>query len=150
MLMNSFKQNTANHEEIKAHLLSCDFIPAIATYVKDVDAYADKIREYAERIEKWENGKLAGLIAFYANDPSREEAFITSLSVSPSFTGRGIASELLERCHDFCQGKGFARLSLEVSPLNVAAMKLYEKHKFVPREILGKKIRMTVLLKERP
>lgn len=126
------ERNRAGAAEICAHLHACDasFIPALSTRV-DVDSYAAKIAERAERFEAWADDRLVGLVAAYCNEPERRAAFVTSVSVIPAWHGRGLASRLLQSCIEHVRQAGFARIELEVDKQNTAAARLYRKHGFV-------------------
>ena len=124
-------RNRASASEIAAHLRACDgvFVPPLSERV-DLDDYAEKIVQRAERFEAWSNGQLAGLVAIYCNDCGRRTAFITSVSVLPARQGEGIASRLLQACTESVRQTGFKGIELEVGAHNSAATRLYEKHGF--------------------
>lgn len=124
-------RNRATVAEIAAHLRACDgvFVPPLSERV-DLDDYAEKIVQRAERFEAWSNGQLAGLVAMYCNDPERQTAFVTSVSVLPARQGEGIASRLLQACTESVRQTAFKRIELEVGAFNSAATRLYKKHGF--------------------
>lgn len=130
--MIEFANNRADAAHIAAHLRACDgsFVPSLSTRV-ELEAYAAKIAQFAERTEAWSGMKLAGLVAAYANDPERRTAFITSVSVLPAWHGQGLASRLLLACIERVRGLGFEGIELEVDVRNTAAKRLYSKHGFV-------------------
>lgn len=128
--MELYKENTADRESIKNNLLGLDFMPNIEAYIEDLDVYVDKIIQNAERIEYWDNDKLIGIAAFYANNQQTHEAFITMIGVSSDYNGQGIAKKLLERVVNHCKEIEFNRLLLEVRKDNKAAIGLYEKFGF--------------------
>lgn len=125
-------RNRADTACVDAHLRACEgaFVPPLSTRV-ELAAYAAKIIEFAERLEAWSDGQLAGLVAVYANDPEHRAAFVTSVSVLPTWQGRGLASTLLVACIERVLELGFRRIELEVDVRNMAAKRLYEKHGFV-------------------
>ncbi|MDD2702123.1 MAG: GNAT family N-acetyltransferase [Sideroxydans sp.] len=129
-----YRVNTASAAQIAAHLSHCDdsFIPRLSERV-DIRAYADKLAENAVRFEAWAEGMLIGLVAAYCNDQERRTAFITSVSVLPAWTGKGIASTLLAQCISHVRDQHMQLLQLEVASNNLPALKLYEKHGFVVR-----------------
>jgi ribosomal protein S18 acetylase RimI-like enzyme len=122
-----FGLNRADEAEIARHLRSCDtdFVPPLSGRV-EVDAYAHKIVSKADRFEAWADGELVGLIAAYCNDVEHSIAFITSVSVRREWQGRGLASQLLQRCIGHVATSGFKRVELEVDRANSSAIKLYE------------------------
>ncbi len=144
--MISYKTNQVSCTEIKEHLLACEFVPNIDYYVENIDEYIKKIMLYAVLIECWENERLVGFIAFYCNNISNGEAFITNISVIPEFNGRGIATKLLTKAYAYSKNKGFTTISLEVFNINVGAKALYKKAGFVVTEINENKLKMTLRL----
>lgn len=127
-----YRSNTASATEIAAHLKQCDaaFVPALSSR-REIDAYAQKIVDHAERFEAWAGGTLAGLVAAYCNDRENHRAYITSVSVLEAWKGRGIAAELLKRCIEHATSSGMRCILLEVGSANRPAIKLYEKLGFV-------------------
>lgn len=126
-----FSRGNATQEDIYNHLLCCDssFIPPLGSRV-DIATYALKLVKKAETFEVWDNGKLVGLVAAYCNDPKRNKAFITSVSVLHAWQGKHLASELLISCLKYLYEHGFIFCELEVGEENRAAISLYEKFGF--------------------
>ena len=124
--------NRAAAAEIAAHLRACAdaFVPPLRQRVEDIDAYAAKIIDHAERFEAWSGADLAGLVAAYCNDVRANTAFITSVSVMAEWQERGVASRLLHACIEHVRRAGFERIELEVDRQNAAAGALYEQHGF--------------------
>ena len=111
-----------------------------------IDEYLIKIKEKAEFLFHYIDGRCAGFVAFYCNDRRSEEAFITLLLVSPDFRGMKVASALLEGVFSLARSRGFATCQLEVNNDNYPALNLYEKFGF--RSVLseGSKVRMIYVL----
>lgn len=126
-----FDLNKADTAQVTAHLQACDhvFTPPLSNRV-NIDNYASKIAGRAQRFEAWINCKLVGLLAVYCNDLEQRTAFITSVSVLPTWQGRGIASRLMTICIGYMHNLGFKRIELEVEGSNTAAVMLYMKHGF--------------------
>jgi ribosomal protein S18 acetylase RimI-like enzyme len=124
-------RNRAAAAEVVAHLRACAdaFVPPLRQRV-DIDAYAAKIVARAERFEAWSGDELSGLVAAYCNDAQAATAFITSVSVTPAWQGRGLASRLLLACIEHVRRAGLERIELEVDLQNAAAEALYRKHGF--------------------
>lgn len=142
-----YAHNRASAGEIAAHLRRCDagFRPPLSGRV-DIDGYAAKLAAKSERFEAWSGVELVGLLAVYGNDPGGD-AFITSVSVVPDRSGRGIGGELLRRCIAYCAGRHARRIALEVSPLQGAAIRLYERHGFTAAaDCAGPALTMHLLL----
>ena len=66
----------------------------------------------------------------------KDEFYIDTVSVSPSFQGRGIAKELFSFIEDKAKELGFKKLSLLVDFENPKAKALYERLGFKDNEIL--------------
>lgn len=123
-----FRINHAKEDQIATHLRLCDtvFVPPLSTRVS-IDSYAHKIVHHAQRFEAWADEKLVGLVAIYCNAADHSKAFITNVSLLPTWQGQGIATRLMVTCVDHAQQGGFRRIALEVGHDNVAALKLYKK-----------------------
>lgn len=128
-----FHRNRASAAQTTAHLRACDesFVPPLGARV-NIDDYARKLTDHAQRFEAWLDDELVGLVATYCNAPDRQRAFITSISILPRCHRRGIASKLLAQCLEYLRYLGFSRVELETDDRNVAAHSLYAKHGFSP------------------
>jgi len=135
----------ASETEIAAHLRACNsiFLPPLCSQV-DVSSYSQKIVDKAQRFEVYVNTTLVGLVAIYCNLPDRRTAFITSVSVLPSFQRRGIASRLMHDCITHVKLLGFAKIELEVEYNNERAIALYAQHGFTMSNKAGEKILMVL------
>ena len=127
-----FAKNTATSQEVLCHLLGCDatFHPALSSRVILAD-YAEKISQHAIQFEAWSEGQLAGLVAAYCDDPQKGTAFVSNVSVLPSFTKLGIARQLMAVCHKHAVEAGFSKLSLDVDPNAYPALRLYQSLGFL-------------------
>jgi ribosomal protein S18 acetylase RimI-like enzyme len=131
MSTTSLARDEATAAQIADHLRRCeaDFVPPLGDRV-NVDAYASKIAAHATRYEAWADGTLVGLVAVYRNDPARQVAFVTSVSVVREHQGRGVAAALLASAIDDARREGFGRMALEVGVANAAASRLYSNAGF--------------------
>jgi ribosomal protein S18 acetylase RimI-like enzyme len=138
--------NTATAEQIAGHLAICDehFVPPLSGRVNIVD-YAAKISAHALRLEAWSGSSLAGLVAVYLNDRERGAAFITTVSVLPECTGRGIATRLVRAAVAHAKSDGLRRISLEVASENLPAMQIYTKCGFAPDGTQGQIMTMNLV-----
>lgn len=129
-----YRENCASAAQVAEHLWACNasFTPQLSGRVAIAD-YAVKIVEKADRFEAWANGQLVGLLAVYFDYAGRRQAFITNVSVSSGWQGRGLASHLIEQCIDRARRLGVARIALERDRRNDRAAKLYGKHGFALR-----------------
>jgi ribosomal protein S18 acetylase RimI-like enzyme len=121
----------AEETQIARHLIRCNevFVPRLSTRV-EISDYAHKIFCNAQLFEAWTSNELVGLVAVYCNAPDNSMAFITTVSVLPSWQGQGIAKRLLESCIAHVRKLGFTRIELEVDASNRIATTLYVKHGF--------------------
>lgn len=131
-----FSHNQASQQAIAAHLQQCDavFMPALSSRL-NIDDYASKIIRHAQRFEASAAHELAGLVAMYCNnacdDAQHRRAFITNVSVLPTWQQQGIALALLRQALDYAHSRGCLLVELEVNANNTAAIALYEKIGFV-------------------
>lgn len=108
--------------------------------------YADKLLQFANIIPYYESGEIKAFIAFYANDPQKENAFLTLILVSPEIQGQKIGRFLLDISIKILQQKGFKNYSLEVLKDNYKALELYQKFGFEIKEDRGLLFLMTKIL----
>ena len=127
-----FRLNTSTVCVISAHLVECDaaFDPPLSSRV-DLHQYAEKLVTRAVRFEAWSEGAVVGLVAAYCNDQVAREAFVTSVSVSPAWLGKGVASRLMRDCLAYAVSVGMRQMTLEVSKANTRAVGLYTRLGFV-------------------
>lgn len=130
-LVPEYSINRADAVQIATHLRACDaaFVPPLSGRV-DIDAYARKLADRAERFEAWAGDRLVGLVAAYCNGEGRRHVFISSVSVLPEWRGTGVASRLLERCMSRAEAFGAGLVELEVGRSNTPAIRLYERFGF--------------------
>lgn len=136
--------------EVAMHLQSCNgsFVPPLSSRV-DIGEYAEKIASKAQRFEAWANGKMVGLVAMYCNAPDQDKAFITSVSVLPSWQGHGLASRLMGNAIDYVREAGIARIELEVDNGNAAAIAMYGRQGFETLGFRGASLIMALDMKNR-
>lgn len=142
----TYAQNKAQYQDILTHLLACDdtFTPRLSSKV-DLKNYALKLAENAHREEAWEDKRLVGLVGIYLNGRT---AFITNVSVLPSFQGRGIGLELVRRSLLIARTKAFTQAELEVSVTSSTAIALYKRCGFAERERQGDVLKMLIEFKD--
>lgn len=125
-MTSEIRTNSADAKEILLHLETCDatFYPRLSERVELAD-YAVKLAQNATRFEAYSDGRLIGLVAAYCNAADRNTAFVSNVSVDPKQRGQGIARKLMFACIDHVGNLYFKRLSLEVDPTALAAIRLY-------------------------
>jgi ribosomal protein S18 acetylase RimI-like enzyme len=129
--MKTFLLNQSDTVSLEAHLQRCDqlFMPTLSSRIS-LMAYAEKMKANAMLFECHVNDQLVGLVAMYANDPSKTCAHITNVSLELEYQRQGIAQTLLENAIAFARQHHFLRINLQVNPKNTQAMKLYLKFGF--------------------
>ncbi|PIY97322.1 MAG: GNAT family N-acetyltransferase [Candidatus Kerfeldbacteria bacterium CG_4_10_14_0_8_um_filter_42_10] len=130
-----YKSKTATEAEIYTHLKECDdnFIPPLSEKV-DVQEYSKKLYGKSVTFEAWSKNILAGLVAAYFNDPKNQTGYITNVSLIKDYSGRGIASRLIEDCIQYAKQNKFREIRLEVNKDNGPAIHLYKKYGFIEYE----------------
>ena len=143
----SYKTKTANANDISLHLMACDnsFIPLLSSRINIID-YAQKIYEKAITFEVWNKNELIGLIAAYFTQSKSGVAFITNVSVSKNYKGKGIASKLLSNCISYALNINYKEIKLEVNTENIPAITFYKKHHFSYTETKENSIFLTYQL----
>lgn len=103
--------------------------------VDNIDDYVNKIKNKAELIAHIVEGVCVGFIAFYANDETKDNAFITMVMIRSDMRGKKIANSLLNVVLENLRSREFKRCNLEVRINNTNAVKLYEKFGFKIKSI---------------
>ena len=131
-----YSLNNASEAQISAHLMctDTDFVPPLSDRI-NINKYVQKLITNATRFEAWSGDQLIGLIAAYCNNKDKQIAYITNVSVTKQWTGKGIASCLLRLCIEHAITLGIQQIILEVESNNVPAIKLYEKTGFVSKKV---------------
>lgn len=142
-----FSRNKSSYEQVLAHLNLCDadFVPPLNQRLS-ISVYAQKLIDRAVRFEAWCDTDLVGLIALYCNDSSRSNAFITNVSITPTWQRCGVAGLLLGHCVDAMGELLLKTIELEVDQHNSAAIGLYKKYGFVPNQTSDQPLSMTLVI----
>jgi ribosomal protein S18 acetylase RimI-like enzyme len=142
-----YKIKTANEQEILLHLEKCNnnFTPPLDQKVILKD-YAKKLFEKSVTFEAWKEKSLIGLIACYFTDTKKGSSYITNVSVTPEFNGKGIATELMNNCIGYAKDFFFNEINLEVHQDNKDAIHLYNKSRFIGFENKGSLLLMKLKL----
>lgn len=91
----------------------------------DFEAYLAKLDAHAEIVADTSGERCRGFVAFYCNDDTTKQAFITLVLVDPRDRGLGIGQSLVGNVLDLARSRGFHSCRLEVAADNVAAKKMY-------------------------
>ncbi len=125
--------NKSTQEDLEKHLLNCDrdfFIPLSEKV--DIIRYSHKIRNNSITFEAWDGSILVGLIACYANDPVKNDIFITNVSVLSDYRNKGIAKHLFnEILFQNTTIQTLKTITLKAYKYDVSTIKLYKSLHFV-------------------
>ena len=88
------KQLAAIDIENYLNNLDLNFIPQLSKIV-NIDKYSRKLADNADHFCLFDENELIGFIAMYCNNLKSKTAFISSVSIHPNYTGRGLAKKVL-------------------------------------------------------
>ncbi len=91
----------------------------------DVETLLNKIWNRGIVVAAKENDETIGYIAFYSNDTTTAEAYITLLAIKPEFQKMGYGKGLFKKCVDMSSGYGMKKIRLEVNKNNLSAINFY-------------------------
>jgi len=74
-----------------------------------------------------EDGRIVGNASLMRNQARLDTWVVGNVGTHPSFRGRGIATALVSACMRYVAARGGARVALEVSQSNAAAMRVYQR-----------------------
>ena len=98
----------------------------------DLDVYLQKLDARAEILSDTEGPRCRGFVAYYCNDRSTRQAFITLVLIAPQDRGSGLGKALVLGVLEICRQRGFASCRLEVRADNAAALAMYQSLGFLP------------------
>lgn len=110
-------------------LVAKESVPSLADK-KTIGEYVTKILDLAEFATWCKDGHLKAFIAFYANDPHKDVAFISMIAVVPMERRHRLASSLLSAVLSSLRARNFHRCQLEVHRKNSGAIHMYEQFGF--------------------
>ena len=103
----------------------------------ELDQYLKKLGDFAELVSDSVAGRCRGFVAFYCNDESTKQAYITMVLVAPEHRRLGIGSALVSCVLDLARRRGFTTCRLEVAESNADAFAIYSALGFVLVERRG-------------
>jgi len=126
-----YKTKIAKAQDIYKHLMECkeNFHPPLDTSV-NIQEYAKKLFNNSVTFEAWDKLRLVGLVATYFNDTKNHLGFISNVSVSTTYSGKRIASTLMNNCINYAAKHHIKEINLEVNKNSTNAIHLYEKFNF--------------------
>lgn len=78
-----------------------------------------------------DEGRLIGMIAFYANGQGADFAYIPHVYVSPQYRKEGLFTIMLEKVEDYVRAKGYSQIKLQVAKDNTIAKFAYLERGFI-------------------
>lgn len=143
----TYKIDNSSFDDIFLHLKKVDnsFRPKLST-ILNLEQYAKKILQLSVKFESWDDNNLIGLIAMYNNFDQIPFSYITNVSVFEFYSGRGIASRLLDNAIQYAKMKRICRIDLHVNKFNLKAINFYKKNLFEIKTEFENKILMSLTL----
>jgi ribosomal protein S18 acetylase RimI-like enzyme len=92
----------------------------------DLESYLRKLGDTAEILSDCVAGRCRALVAFYCNDTTTRQAYITLVLVDPGHRGAGLGRALVGGVLDIARRRGFTSCRLEVAKRNDAARAMYD------------------------
>lgn len=92
----------------------------------DLIVFSAKISTYAVHFSVSDQDDIIGFMAAYCNDEESKIAYITTISISPKYQGKGLGKKLLEEGIKYARQKGYLYVRLQVRKANIIALKFYE------------------------
>jgi ribosomal protein S18 acetylase RimI-like enzyme len=128
-ISNSKKSKEKIFKYLKSN--SSVFVPPLSGRV-DLNTFTEKITKYARQTWIYDNeqNEIAGFMACYFNDPKKEIAYITSISIVEKYQAKGLGIMLINDSIDFAKKNNFRKIQLEVSKINTNAIGFYRKQQF--------------------
>ena len=94
-------------------------------------AFTDKLYAHADFCFCRDEGRLVGMIAYYANGIGADFAYLAQVYVSPDYRCQGLCSRMLDLVVQNSKTKGFQEIRLEVYKYNEYAQHYYSNRGFV-------------------
>ena len=102
-------------------------MPGFTMRGEDLKAYLLKMLKFGRILTECDDGRILGLIGFYANDMKSKVAYVSSFVVSQDVEGKGLARRLFEHFLRFAKTAGMERVGLNVRKDNPRAIAFYSK-----------------------
>lgn len=106
--------------------------------IKNVEAYSEKLFNFANVYLAIKDNKHIGLLVFYANRDIT--SYLARIVVKRNYQGQGIGEVLLKYFIDYSLNHSFKKMRLEVDKNNFRAINLYNKYGFKVEKEVGKGI----------
>jgi ribosomal protein S18 acetylase RimI-like enzyme len=91
----------------------------------DLQAYLAKLGDQSEIVSDAAQDRCRGFVAFYCNDESSRQAYITLVLVDPRDRSTGLGRSLVNQVLDIAKHRGYRSCRLEVAKQNEVAYAMY-------------------------
>jgi ribosomal protein S18 acetylase RimI-like enzyme len=98
--------------------------------IVNIEEYIDRILTHADFLCHHTSGQCQGFVAYYCNDKSTPDAFITLFILAPETRGSGLAASLLNGVTVRSRHHNCSRLTLWVHKQNACAIRFYHRQGF--------------------
>lgn len=112
------------------HQVDFDFPIALSQKI-DLESWAVKVLEIGLVVAAWQDGRIVGVAAGYANDTVWRKAFLSVLAVAQDARGAGVGGDLVVEFERECSRRGMRCVSLTTHSSNLAAKSLYCRLRYV-------------------
>lgn len=112
----------------------------------DLQAYIAKLGDQSEIVSDSAQDRCRGFVAFYCNDESSRQAYITLVLVDPRDRSTGLGQSLVRQVLDLAKRRGYRSCRLEVAKQNEAAYAMYTSIGFRVVEDRGAKDLLEIAL----
>jgi ribosomal protein S18 acetylase RimI-like enzyme len=135
------------HESIRSLILE-EHVRQGGRFLEGVDlqAYIAKLGDQGEIVSDSVQDRCRGFVAFYCNDESSRQAYITLVLVDPRDRSTGLGQSLVRQVLDLAKRRGYRSCRLEVAKQNEAAYAMYTSIGFRVVEDRGAKDLLEIAL----
>ena len=91
----------------------------------ELQDYLAKLGEQSEILSDSSGAECRGFVAFYCNDQSSRQAYITLVLVDPRHRGSGLGRSLVQAVLEIAKRRGYQSCRLEVASCNSPAHAMY-------------------------
>lgn len=121
-----------NKSDIQSIVQSCSqyFYNQESNNSECIEKLSQKYFKCGRFLAVFQEDKILGFCAYYANDNDNFISFISMIVLIPDARGKGISSQLIDIVVDDCKTLGMHSIELEVADTNLRAIKFYKKKGF--------------------
>ena len=113
-------------------------------YTVNTEEYVNKLLSKAVMVTHYNERKIVGFCAFYANDLTKSISFLSMICIDNEYRRKGIGGLMLNYWITYTKKQGFENCLLEVKKSNIKAIAIYKKLGFKKIKDLEKSILMNL------